>query len=174
MGISVITNYNYNPIISPETDPTQWDYIFPMSWGNSGYLRFSGRSPFGISAGRFLAPIAQNSNFLSQNAIFWPLIIGDLPVTVFAFPVIGNLPIIIVAFPVIGDLLIKSSGGTPAKINTDTPWYFWEDFRSLQFLCTVLHAIALLAMARGLCLARRLYTSWKLSIGLTHKTSTLY
>ena len=45
------------------------------------------------------------------------------------------------------------------KINTGTPWYFWEDFRSLKFLCTALHAIALLASARRLCLARRLYTS---------------
>ena len=30
----------------------------PMSWGNFGYLRFSGRCPFGCSAGRFLAQIA--------------------------------------------------------------------------------------------------------------------
>ena len=54
----------YNPLFWPHTDPTQWDHILPISSGNSGCLRFSGRCPFGRSAGRFLAPIAQNGPFL--------------------------------------------------------------------------------------------------------------
>ena len=113
---------------SPETDPTQWDHIFPMSWGNPGYPRFSSRCPFSCSAGRFLAPIAQNSSFLSQNAIFGPLVIGHLSVTVVAFPVIGDLPVIVVAYPVIGDL-IKS------------PWCLIF-FRWFPVIAIPLHGIA--------------------------------
>ena len=41
-----------------------------ISWGNSGYLRFSGRWPFGRSAGRFLAPIAQSGPFWAQKCCF--------------------------------------------------------------------------------------------------------
>ena len=52
--------YPDNPIIAPETDPTQWDHIFPISSGNSGCLRFSIRCPFNRLAGRNLALIAQN------------------------------------------------------------------------------------------------------------------
>ena len=44
----------YNPLFWPQTNPAQWDHIFPISSGNSGYLRYSGRCPFGRSAGRFL------------------------------------------------------------------------------------------------------------------------
>ena len=62
----------YNPLFWPQTDPTQWDHNFPMSWGNFGYLRFSCRCPFGCSAGRFLAPNAQNGPFWVENAIFRP------------------------------------------------------------------------------------------------------
>ena len=53
----------YNPLFWPQRHLTQWDYIFPMSSGNSGYIRFSCRCPLGRSAGRFLAPIAQNGPF---------------------------------------------------------------------------------------------------------------
>ena len=53
----------YNPLFWPQTDPAQWDHIFPISSGNSGYLRFSGRCSFGRLAGRFLATIAQNGPF---------------------------------------------------------------------------------------------------------------
>ena len=54
----------YNPLFWPQTDSAQWDHIFPISSGNSGYLQFSGRCPFGRSAGRFLATIAQKWLFL--------------------------------------------------------------------------------------------------------------
>ena len=60
----------YNPLFWPQTNPAQWDHIFPISSGNSGYLRFSGRCPFGRSAGHFPAPIAQNGPFWAENAIF--------------------------------------------------------------------------------------------------------
>ena len=61
----------YNPLFWPQTDPAQWDHIFPISSGNSGYLRFSGRCPFGRSAGRFLAPIAQKWPFLGWKCYFF-------------------------------------------------------------------------------------------------------
>ena len=51
-------------------DSTQWDDKSPISWGNSGYLRFSGRWPFGRSAGRFMAPIAQSGPFWAQKRCF--------------------------------------------------------------------------------------------------------
>ena len=60
-----------------QTDPTRWDHKFPISWGNFGYLQFSGRCPFGCSAGRFMAPIAQNGlfgpkkQFSGPGSIFW-------------------------------------------------------------------------------------------------------
>ena len=62
----------YIPLISPQTDLTQWDHNLPMSWDNSGYLRFSSRCPFGCSVGRFLALIAQNGPFWAKNPSFWP------------------------------------------------------------------------------------------------------
>ena len=43
-----------------------------MSWGNSGYLRFSVTCPFGCSASRFLAPMAQNGPFWAKKAMQWP------------------------------------------------------------------------------------------------------
>ena len=43
-----------------------------MFWGNSGYLRFSVTCPFGCSAGRFLAPMAQNGPFWAKKAMQWP------------------------------------------------------------------------------------------------------
>ena len=57
-------------------DSTQWDDKLPISWGNSGYLRFSGRWPFGRSAGRFMAPIAQSGPFGPKSAVFWPEMIS--------------------------------------------------------------------------------------------------
>ena len=60
----------HNSFFWPLTTPTQWDHIFPMSSGNSGYLRFSCRRPLGCSAGRFLAPIAQNGPFWPENLLF--------------------------------------------------------------------------------------------------------
>ena len=66
------------PIFWGQMDPNQWDHKSPISWGNSGYLRYSGMWPFGRSAGRFLAPIAQNSPFwvkkwcfLARNQFLW-------------------------------------------------------------------------------------------------------
>ena len=66
------------PIFWGQMDPNQWDHKSPISWGNSGYLRYSGIWPFGRSAGRFLAPIAQNSPFwvkkwcfLARNQFLW-------------------------------------------------------------------------------------------------------
>ena len=54
----------YNPLFWAQTDPDQWDHIFPISQGNFSCLWFSGRCPFVRSAGRFLAPTAQNGPFL--------------------------------------------------------------------------------------------------------------
>ena len=35
--ICIFLRYTYEtPIFSAQTDPTQWDYISPLSWGNSG------------------------------------------------------------------------------------------------------------------------------------------
>ena len=55
------------PIYWAQTDPTRWDHISSIAWGNFGYLRFSGRWPFGRLAGRFLAPIAQSDPWQSQT-----------------------------------------------------------------------------------------------------------
>ena len=61
------------PIFWGQMDPNQWDHKSPISWGNSGYLWFSGRWPFGRSAGRFSAPIAQSGPFWAQKrCFFWP------------------------------------------------------------------------------------------------------
>ena len=43
------------PFCWAQTDQTQWNHNFPISWGNFGYLGFSGRCPFTCSAGRFMA-----------------------------------------------------------------------------------------------------------------------
>ena len=60
---------------------TQWDHISPISRGNAGYPRFSGRWPFGRSAGRFMAPIAQSGLSWGQKCCFsgpaagpWPAV----------------------------------------------------------------------------------------------------
>ena len=45
----------HNPLVWPQTDPTQWDHIFLISSGNSECLWFFGRCPFGHLVGRFLA-----------------------------------------------------------------------------------------------------------------------
>ena len=55
------------PLYWAQTDPTRWDHISSISWGNFGYLRFSGRWPFGRLAGRFLAPIAQSDPWQGQT-----------------------------------------------------------------------------------------------------------
>ena len=35
--IGIVLRYDYiTPIFSGQTDPTQWDHMSPMSWGNSG------------------------------------------------------------------------------------------------------------------------------------------
>ena len=72
--ISIFLRYAYTaPIFSAQTDPTQWDHKFPISRGNSGYLRFSCMWPFGHLARCFLAP-GQNltiekfrHGFLTEN-----------------------------------------------------------------------------------------------------------
>ena len=69
----IFLRYTYEtPIFSARTVPTQWDHKSPISWGNSGYLQFSGRWPFGRLAGRFVAPIAQSGPFGVQKCCFWP------------------------------------------------------------------------------------------------------
>ena len=66
-----VLRYTYEtPIFSGQTVPTQWDHKSPISWGNSGYLRFSGKWPFGRSADRFMAPIAQSGPFRAQKRCF--------------------------------------------------------------------------------------------------------
>jgi len=57
-----------------QTDPTTWDHNIPISWGNFGYLRFSGRCPFYCSAVRFMALIAQNGLFGDHKCRFGPKI----------------------------------------------------------------------------------------------------
>ena len=64
-----------------QTDLTLWDHNIPISWGNSGYLWFSGRCPFGCSAGRCMGPIAENYHFwvwycMELNCILWYCIIS--------------------------------------------------------------------------------------------------
>ena len=56
--------------ILAQTDSTQLDHNFPMSWGNFRYLRFSGRFPSRSSAGHFMAPIAQNDPFWDRKMHF--------------------------------------------------------------------------------------------------------
>ena len=69
----IFLRYTYEtPIFSAQTPTTQWDHKSPISWGNSGYLQFSGRWPFGRLAGRFVAPIAQSGPFGVQKCCFWP------------------------------------------------------------------------------------------------------
>ena len=68
---SIFLRYTYEtPIFSARTVPTQWDHKSPISWGNSGYLQFSGRWPFDRLAGRFVAPIAQSGPFGVQKSCF--------------------------------------------------------------------------------------------------------
>ena len=62
----------WNPHFSAQTDPTHLDHKSLISWGNSGYLPFSDRWPFGRLAGRFVAPIAQSGPFGPNNAVLWP------------------------------------------------------------------------------------------------------
>ena len=64
------TLHPHNPPFWARTDPTWWDHISPISWGNPIYLRFSGRWPFGRSAGCFTAPIAQSGLFWGQKCCF--------------------------------------------------------------------------------------------------------
>ena len=67
----IFLRYTYiTHLIRSQTDPTQWDQNIPISWGNSGYLWFSGRCPFGCSAGRCMAPIAENYHFWAKNAYY--------------------------------------------------------------------------------------------------------
>ena len=53
-----------------QMDPTQWDHKSPISCGNSGYLRFSDMWSFGLSAGSFMARIAQNGPLWAQKGCF--------------------------------------------------------------------------------------------------------
>ena len=74
--ICILLCYTHiNPNFWGQTDPTQWDHNITISWGNSGYLLFSGRWPFGRSAGRFMAPIAQHGPFWAQKCCFEPKIL---------------------------------------------------------------------------------------------------
>ena len=68
----IFLRYTYETtLFLARTVPTQWDDNSSISWGNSGYLRFSGRCPFGRSAGRFVAPIAQSGPFRAQKCCFF-------------------------------------------------------------------------------------------------------
>ena len=68
LKICIFLRYAYiTPTFLGQTDLTQWGHISPISWGNFGYLRFSGRWPFGRSAGRFLVPIAQSDPWQGQK-----------------------------------------------------------------------------------------------------------
>ena len=60
------------PIFLAQTDPTHLDHKSPISWGNSGYLRVSGRWPFGRSAGCFTATIAQSGPVWAQKQCYLP------------------------------------------------------------------------------------------------------
>ena len=83
----IFLRYTYEtPIFSARTVPTQWDHKSPISWGNSGYLRFSGRWPFGRSAGHFSAPIAQSVPFWAQKCCFRPKIIFCANPPIFSLP----------------------------------------------------------------------------------------
>ena len=62
-------------------DPTQWDHNFPIYWGNSGYLWFSGRRPFNRLGGYYEASNGQNGSiwgqkcsFLAQNQCFGDIV----------------------------------------------------------------------------------------------------
>ena len=57
----------YNPLFWPQTDPAQWDHIFPIYPGNFGCLQFSGRCPFVRSAGRSIFSMLR-----LYNPLFWP------------------------------------------------------------------------------------------------------
>ena len=66
--ICIFLRYTYEtPILLAWMDPTQWDHKSPISWGNSGYLWFSSRWPFGCSAVYFSAPIVQSDPFKAKN-----------------------------------------------------------------------------------------------------------
>ena len=65
---------HYTHITHPfwsQTDSTQWDHNFPISWGNSGYLWVSGRCPFVCPAGCCMAPITENLQFCAQKCILF-------------------------------------------------------------------------------------------------------
>ena len=54
------------------SDLTQFDHKSPISWGNSGYLRFSSRWPFGRLADRFLASGLDFGRFGPKTAFLDP------------------------------------------------------------------------------------------------------
>lgn len=69
-NVLFFTLHPYNNFFLAQTDSTQLDHNFPMSWGNFRYLRFSGRFPSRCSAGHFMAPIAQNDPFWDRKMHF--------------------------------------------------------------------------------------------------------
>ena len=58
------------PLFLGQTVPTQLDHKSTISWGNSGYLRFSGIWPFGRSAGCFMGPDCPKWPFLGPKVLF--------------------------------------------------------------------------------------------------------
>ena len=64
------TLHLWNPLFLAQTDLIQLDHKLPISWGNSGNLRFSGRWWFGRLAGRSVALIAQSGSFWAQKRCF--------------------------------------------------------------------------------------------------------
>ena len=71
---TVFTLHPHNPPYWAQTDPTRWDHIFSIAWGNFGYLRFSGRWPFGRLAGRFFGPNSPKWPLTRPNMQKWPKI----------------------------------------------------------------------------------------------------
>ena len=61
----------YNPLFWPHTDPAQWNHVFSISQGNFGCLRVFQKIPFGRSAGRILAQIAQKWPFFGLKMLFF-------------------------------------------------------------------------------------------------------
>ena len=70
----LFTLHPYNHLHLGSGGSTQQEHISHISWGNSGYLRFSSRWPFGCSAACFSVPIAQSDLFKAKMRK-WPKIV---------------------------------------------------------------------------------------------------
>ena len=69
--ICFFLRYAYiTPIFWCQTDLTQWGHISPISWANSGYIRFFGRQSFSRSAGRYWPQLAKVTIDKVKNVFF--------------------------------------------------------------------------------------------------------